>query len=198
MRKSTLAIILAGAVAAAIPAFAQAPLDFRHDAAVQATGSFLKDTTEAGVKNSATNSGGVLATYRLGLGLHHAVEFNYGYARNTQSYSGPSGFVGLPVNAHEATAAYVYRQPYERVVPFALAGVGALTFDVHDAPSRTTQARAAFVYGAGVDVNLSSRLFFRAQYRGQVYESPTFDLASFGPERVTHRAQPSAGFGFRF
>jgi len=196
MRKSTLSIILAGAVAAAIPAFAQQ--DFRSDAAVQATGSFVKDTTENNVEHTATSSGGILATYRLGLGTHNAVEFNYGYARNTQAYAGAAGAFGQRINTHEATAAYVYRLPYKRIAPFALAGAEALVFDVPDAVSRATQARAAFVYGAGIDVNLTSRLFLRAQYRGQVYETPTFEQAAFGPERITHRAQPSAGFGFRF
>jgi len=39
----------------------------------------------------------------------------------------------------------------------------------------------------------------RAQYRGLVYNSPTFDLVStLGADRVTHRAKPSIGFGFGF
>lgn len=191
-------IKMAALLFAAIPVFAQDSTEFRHEVTGQASGSFVKGTTQSGVQQDATDSGGFLTNYRLGLTNRHAVEFTYGYSRNTQSDFTAQSAVGLSVNAHEATAAYVFRHPFKRVVPFALAGVGALTFDVHDSPTRQTQARPAFVYGAGADFNLSSRLFFRAQYRGQVYESPTFDQGSFGPERVTHRAQPSAGFGFRF
>ena len=85
------------------------------------------------------------------------------------------------------------------ITPFAEAGVGALVFDPKDAPPIATQARAAFVYGAGADINLSSRVFLRAEYRGLVYNSPTFDLTSTaGTDRVTHRAEPSLGCGYRF
>ena len=59
--------------------------------------------------------------------------------------------------------------------------------------------RAAFVYGGGADFNITSRLFLRAEYRGFVYNSPTFDLAAAqGTDRITHRAEPSVGFGYRF
>ena len=51
----------------------------------------------------------------------------------------------------------------------------------------------------GADFNLTHRLFLRAEYRGLVYNSPTFDLSStVGTDRVTHRAEPSIGFGYRF
>jgi hypothetical protein len=39
----------------------------------------------------------------------------------------------------------------------------------------------------------------RAQYRGLVYNSPTYELAALaGVARVTHRAEPSIGFGYKF
>lgn len=190
--------IATGLLLAGLTATAQDSTEFRHEVTGQATGSFVADTTETGVRHNSTNSGGFLANYRLGLSRRHALEFTYGYARNTQTYSGAVSTAGLPINTHEVSAAYVFRHPFKRLVPFALAGVGALTFDVHNAPTRTTQARAAFIYGAGADFNVTSRFYLRAQYRGHVYETPTFDQSNLGPERVTHRAQPSAGIGFRF
>ena len=79
------------------------------------------------------------------------------------------------------------------------AGVGGLVFNPSDVPTASTQARAAFVYGGGADFNLTHRIFMRAEYRGLVYNSPTFDLAPVqGTDRVTHRAEPSIGFGYRF
>ena len=61
------------------------------------------------------------------------------------------------------------------------------------------QGRAAFVYGAGADVKVTQRIFLRAEYRGLVYNSPTFDLAPLNNlDRLTHRAEPSIGFGYRF
>jgi hypothetical protein len=39
----------------------------------------------------------------------------------------------------------------------------------------------------------------RAEYRGFVYNSPTYNLTGlYGTDRITHRAQPSIGFGYRF
>jgi len=78
--------------------------------------------------------------------------------------------------------------------------VGGLVFDpTGGASGASTQTRAAFVYGAGGDFKLTKRVFLRAEYRGLIYNSPTFD---FGPaqgfDRVTHRAEPSIGFGYRF
>lgn len=191
---------LAGAALAAalisVPAFAQQENEtYRNDVAVQAFGSFVKSTTQNGVEQTATNSGGVLASYRFFFNKNNGVEVNYGYALNTQNYSG----FGVNSFSHEATAAYVFRVPLRHWSPFALAGAGGLVFDPKDFAGATAQGRAAFVYGAGADFRLSNRLFLRAEYRGLVYNSPTFDLAGLnGLDRVTHRAEPSIGFGYRF
>jgi opacity protein-like surface antigen len=191
---------LAGAALAAalisVPAFAQQENEtYRNDVAVQAFGSFVKSTTQNGVEQTATNSGGVLASYRFFFNKNNGVEVNYGYSLNTQNYSG----FGVNSFSHEATAAYVFRVPLRHWSPFALAGAGGLVFDPKDFAGATAQGRAAFVYGAGADFHLSNRLFLRAEYRGLVYNSPTFDLAGLnGLDRVTHRAEPSIGFGYRF
>jgi outer membrane immunogenic protein len=105
----------------------------------------------------------------------------------------------VKADQHEVTAAYVYRHAMRHFTPFVEAGVGSLIFNPSDAPGASTQARAAFVYGGGADFNLTRRVFVRAEYRGLVYNSPTFDLAPVaGTDRVTHRAEPSVGFGYRF
>ena len=194
--KAITMFVLGGALAA-LPAFSQETS--RSDVAVQAFGSFVKSTTQNGVEQSATNSGGVLASYRFFFSNSHGVEVNYGYSLNTQSYGFPTGLLGVKSNQHELTAAYVYRHPMRRLTPFAEAGVGAIVFDPSDAPAASTQSRAAFVYGAGADFALTARVFVRAEYRGLVYNSPTFDFApAMGADRVTHRAEPSIGFGYRF
>jgi outer membrane immunogenic protein len=199
LRTSKLAALLLGALVS-IPAFSQEdyPKE-RSEASVQAFGSFLKDTTHNCVRQAATDSGGVLATYRYFFSKHHGAEVNYGYSLNTLSYGLATGPVGVKAHSNELTAAYVFRYPMRRFTPFALAGVGGLVFDPKDASGANTQARAAFVYGGGVDFNLTHKLFMRAQYRGLVYNSPTFDVAPLNNlDRVTHRAEPSVGFGFRF
>ena len=196
-RTSSLATILLGGALAALPAFSQEA--GKSEATVQAFGSFVKSTTDNGVQQGATNSGGVLATYRFLFSNNHGVEVNYGYSLNTQTYGFAAGPLGVKSNQHEVTTAYVYRRPLRHFTPFVEAGVGGLVFDPKDALGAQTQARAAFVYGGGADFNVTKRVFVRAEYRGLVYNSPTFDLTSaLGADRVTHRAEPSIGFGYRF
>jgi len=197
MTKSSLARAFWAVSLAALPIMAQEA--GKSEVSVQAFGSWVKNTTQNGVQQDATNSGGILANYRFFFSKSHGVEVNYGYSLNTQSYGLATGPLGVKANQHEVTAAYVYRHPFKRFTPFAEAGVGGLVFDPTDAPGASTQARVAFVYGGGADLNLTQRFFMRAQYRGLVYNSPTFDLtAAAGADRVTHRAEPSIGFGYRF
>jgi opacity protein-like surface antigen len=102
-------------------------------------------------------------------------------------------------NSHEVSGAYVFRMPMRNVTPFALAGAGAMVFDPKDFLGANTQTRPAFIYGAGADWNLSQHVFVRAEYRGFVYSSPTYDLPVLaGLDRISHRAEPSVGFGYRF
>jgi len=167
----------------------------KSEVSVQALASFVKQTTQDGVTQGATDSSGVIATYRYYFNRHNGVEANYAWAPNTEKYSQ----LGVDNNSHEISAAYVFRLPLRRWSPFVLAGAGALIFDPKNFTGANTQTRAAFVYGAGADFNLTHRLFLRAEYRGFVYNSPTYDLAALsGLDRMTHRAEPSIGFGWRF
>jgi len=196
-RQRLVTAFMAGIVTIAVPAFSQETS--RQDVAVQAFGSFVTGTTQNGIYNDATNSGGVLGSYRYFFSRHHGVEANYGFSLNTLRYSSADGALGFRTQQHEVSGAYVFRLPMKKVTPFALAGVGALVFDPTDFVGANTQTRAAFVYGAGADVNLTSHVFLRAEYRGLVYNSPTYDFAAVAvADRVTHRAEPSIGFGYRF
>jgi outer membrane immunogenic protein len=196
-RTNSLTVILLGGALAIAPAFSQEA--GKSEVSVQAFGSFVKSTTDNGIQQSATNSGGVLASYRFFFTPSNGVEVNYGYSLNTQNFGFVSGPLGVKSNQHEVTAAYVYRHAMRGFTPFVEAGVGSVLFDPTDSFAASTQARAAFVYGGGADFNITKRLFFRAEYRGLVYNSPTFGLASAdGTDRVTHRAEPSAGIGYRF
>ena len=198
-RKKTLLGLAGGIVLISLPAFAQEEALSRNEVSVQAFGSFLKTTTSNGVEQSATNSGGVLGSYRFFFNRNHGVEANYGYSLNTQSYGLANGLFGVKTYSHEISADYVFRFPLKRWTPFALAGVGGLVFDPKDTPGIGSQTRAAFVYGGGADFTLSNHIFVRAEYRGLIYNSPTFDISGLGGlDRTSHRAEPSVGFGYRF
>ncbi len=198
MKKNVITITL-GIAAMALPAFSQSEGSGKTVVSVQGLGSFLKSTTSDDVRNSATNSGGVLINYRRFFDIHNGVEVNYGYALNTQNFLSPAGESGVKTNSHEVSGAYVFRLPLKRFTPFVLAGAGALIFDPKDFQAANSQTRAAFLYGGGADFNFSRHVFMRAEYRGFIYNSPTYNLASLdGTDRITHRAEPSIGFGYRF
>ncbi|HEY1760379.1 MAG TPA: porin family protein [Bryobacteraceae bacterium] len=200
MFKNKLAVTwMVGIAAAALPAFSQSESPDKNEISVQAFGSFVTSTTNNGIENKATDSGGVLANYRYFFNAHNGIEANYGYSLNTQSYGSPGGFLGVKTYSHEASAAYVFRMPMRNVTPFVLAGAGGLVFDPKDFAGASSQGRAAFVYGAGADFKLADHVFVRAEYRGFVYDSPTYNLAGLaGTDRTAHRAEPSIGFGYRW
>jgi outer membrane immunogenic protein len=197
--KNNVITIALGIAGLALPAFSQSEELGKNEVSVQALGSFVKSTTSDGVRNSATRSGGVLIDYRHFFNVHNGVEVNYGYALNTENFLSSSNESGVRTNSHEVSGAYVFRLPLKRFTPFVLAGAGALIFDPKDFQGASSQTRAAFLYGGGVDFNFSHHLFMRAEYRGFVYNSPTYSLAALdGTDRITHRAEPSIGFGYRF
>ena len=60
------------------------------------------------------------------------------------------------------------------------------------------QDKAAFVYGGGVDFDLTRYVAFRAEYRGLVYKIPDFQIPGLASRCITHTAQPSIGLVWRF
>jgi hypothetical protein len=140
----------------------------------------------------------VLADYRFFFfAKSHGVEVNYGYSRNTQFYDFGGGPAGIKADHHEFTATDVHRHAVGKVTLFVEGG--GIVFDPVDLTGISSQARAAAVYGSGADYNLTKRFFMRAAYRGLIYNSPAWDQTALAnADRVTHRAEPSFGFGYRF
>jgi len=103
---------------------------------------------------------------------------------------------------HEVTGSFVFHIPTQlaRVRPYALAGGGALVFDPADnfRGNIDRQVRGAFVYGAGANFDLTRNFGVRAEYRGFVYKAPDFNVDALNVDKVTHFAQPSVGFYYRF
>lgn len=160
----SVALIVLGSALAAVPVFGQE--GYLSEVSVQYLGSFDRETTKDGVKQSASKSGGVLGSCRYFFSKHHGIELGYGDTINTQRYGLSSGNGGMSTHSRELTAAYVFRVPLRRWSVFGLAGAADLVFQPRDAPKPQNQPRAAFVYGGGVDVDITERMFFRAQYRG--------------------------------
>jgi opacity protein-like surface antigen len=187
---------------------AQAQEGNRSDITVSAFGSFEQGTSGNGVNQSATDSAGVLATYRYFFTDHQGIEVDYGFSRFNQQYNllttGTTPLtLGVPADTNEATASYVYRHSLgHRLTGFVTAGTGALLF-VPDTfafggASGSTFVTPDFVYSAGADIPVSHRISLRLGYRGHVFEAPDFGVPGIRTNSVTHMAEPFGGVSFHF
>jgi len=175
----------------------------RSEISLQGTGFLTKNSDGYGIHNRPTETGGLLVGYRYRVYRWLSAEANYGYVRNTQIFSGSySGRVQS--NIHQITSSAVVKLPaFSKLEPYARAGGGALVLDPTDnaggsIAGQSRQTRGAFLYGGGADCPITSRLAFRAEYRGYVYKNPTFGLANLKTDSYSHIAQPSVGLVFKF
>jgi len=179
--------------------------EVRNEVSVQGTGFFTKDSSGDGISRTITNTGGLQIGYRYNINRWLSAEANYGFDRNTQRYFSGFGENRVQSNVHGVTADVVVKLPFHmsKFSPYALAGGGGLIFDPTGngggaVPGADTQAKGAFLYGAGADYALTRHLSLRAEYRGFVYKDPDFGLRSLRTDSWTHTAQPSAGIVYRF
>jgi opacity protein-like surface antigen len=208
MRRSTVLSAVAVIFLSISSAFAQ---DFRSEFSVQGTANLPKNSDNIEVPHHATKSGGFLLGYRYNLSRWFAVQGDYGYTRNTQKYFDPFfGETDIQANVHQLTGEAVITAPSSsRVRPYGLAGVGAVFFRPTNSASNffnagignntgNSQTKPAFVYGGGIDFDLTKFMALRAEYRGLVYKIPDFQLPGLASDNFTHLAQPSVGLVWRF
>jgi opacity protein-like surface antigen len=199
MKKTILASVT-GLVLFATAAMAQ--VEQPQQISFQGTGLFTKDSTNGSSSNHDTRSGGFLLGYSYRFNKWAGVEGNYGWSRNTQNYLGSFGQSSIRSDIHEVTGSFVFHIPVRvsNFRPYALAGGGALIFDPADNFTNgiDRQAKGTFVYGGGANFDVTRNFGIRAEYRGLVYKTPDFKLTALNLDKVTHLAQPSVGFYFRF
>ena len=187
-------------------ALAATAQESRSEVSVQGTGFFTQGSSGNGTNYSATESGGVLATYRYRLNRLLSAEGVYGYTLDSQKYMSSASAFRIQSGIHQLTGGVVLKLPSRassRLNPYVLAGGGALLFDptgnLDDTLSGAqSQAKGVFVYGAGVNYAIRKQISLRAEYRGLVYGTPDFGLSGLATNSITHTAQPSLGFAFRF
>src|SRR6267378_3852676 len=157
----------------------------RSDISLQGTGFFTKDTNGNGISRTTSDTGGFQVGYRYHVNRWLSAEGNYGFGRNTQKYFGSFGETRVRSDVHAVTGDLVVNLPLpiRRISTYALAGGGGLIFDPTgngggSLPGASTQAKGAFLYGAGADYALTRHFSLRAEYRGFVYKNPDFGLAA--------------------
>src|ERR1700761_3111811 len=103
----------------------------RSEISLQGTALFTRSTTGNGTAYSATQSGGLIATYRYHLSHWISLEGAYGYNLNSQKYSLSSGAFRIQSGIHDFTGCVVMNLPsrsHSRLNPYLLVGGGALRF----------------------------------------------------------------------
>jgi opacity protein-like surface antigen len=203
MRRNTVLSAFAGFFLLISSAFAQ---DFRSEVSLQGTANIPQNRDNLDLPYEATKSAGLLLGYRFHLNRWFAVEGDYGYTRNTHKFFNPfAGETPISANVHQLTAEAVITAPSSsRVRPYGLAGFGGIFLRPINQPNAdffgvgSNQTRPAFVYGGGVDFDLTRFMALRAEYRGYVFKIPDFQVPGLATDNFTHMAEPSIGFVWRF
>jgi opacity protein-like surface antigen len=193
--------VVLGVILSATTVFAQ--VEQPSQISIQGTALITKSSNDQIPSNDASKSGGLLVGYSYQFSRWFGAEGNYGYSRNTQNFVTLGGPTSLQADFHEVTGALVAHIPVNvrSVRPYVLGGGGALVFDPTEkfvVNGSERQTRGTFVYGGGVNFDVTRHLGVRAEYRGLVYKVPDFGLDSLNLDKFTHLAQPSVGFFVRF
>ena len=99
----------------------------RSEISLQGAGFFTLGTSGNGTAYTATETGGLLTTYRYHLNHWAAAEAAYGYDANSQKYFVTTGAFRIQTGIHQATGSLVLNLPYRRssrLNPYLLLGGG--------------------------------------------------------------------------
>jgi len=197
------------------------------DLAISGYGALNQSTTGTTTIQKPSDQGGFLIEARHISNPIVGYEVTYAYNRANQAYATNPGQIcpafgcsgnsaSAHANAHEATADWVVSLRILNLRPFALAGggvvvttpVGAtltmITCNIVLCSTSTgstatqTQAKAMFVYGAGVDWTVVPHLGVRFQYRGRVSKAPDLVTAFSSTDKFTRTSEPVLGVFLRF
>lgn len=190
----------------------------RVDFAVAANGLFNKSVSGPVVaKTTAANQGqtvgddpsntvGALVTIRYVAKPFVGLEFNYGYARYTQNYSGVPGnqpSIGAQAQANEYSFGYLITPNHQffGLEPFASVGAGAMAFRPTPGGGLgyNPQARAMYYYNVGLQHQFTDSHFgARVGFRQDIFLAPDFGQNYLTIVKRTYSSQPYFGFFVKF
>jgi opacity protein-like surface antigen len=207
--------------------FGSRPVCAQTDVAISGYGAFNQSSSGSTTIQKPSDQGGFLIEARHISNPLVGYEVTYAYNRANQAYATgqpqvcpafgcSSSTAAVRANAHEITADWVASLKILNFRPFALAGGGVLvnvpeggTFTTIScnlvlcststtSASTRTEAKAMFVYGAGVDWTVLPHLGLRFQYRGRVYKAPDLVTAFSSTGAFTRTSEPVLGVFLRF
>lgn len=149
------------------------------------------------LRQSTTNSPGVLISFRAYPVARSGIELNYLDTRfQTRYFDGSTGtpVTLLPINMHEVTAAYLLRLHWKRFEPYVGVGGGVTDFTVkrggHDS---NNEWRETGLVEVTWNRQMNWRFGVRVGARELVYLAPHFGNAALGAPHVVSTAEPFAG-----
>lgn len=168
---------------------------------VPQTGGGVLTTTVSNEQQYTTLSAGFLTSLQFHPVSWAGVEFNYGFNHYSERYgfnyatTTASQLVNVPVDTHEATAAYQFHPRFIPFQSFVNIGGGAIDF----APGiASNQWRGAGLLETGFDIPASKRIGFRIEGRALVYRSPNFYTPALSTRSWRVSEQPSVSAYYRF
>lgn len=176
--KKSLFLCLLLLPAMALPAFAQ---ESRQDISVSESAIIAPYAAGNAVQlHSTVGIVGGLVSYRYLLTPHSGLELNYQYNQNVQHLIWNAGNYHIHDRIQEISGAYVRSFNFRNWNPFVEAGAAGVMFSpIDDAKTNTFQiSRNTIVgalYGAGFAYEISPSFDIRAEYRGLILKTPTFN-----------------------
>jgi hypothetical protein len=207
-------VLLASLGAQAQTTFLSRQLD-RIDVGVGGAAVFTKSVSGTNpasnpVSLDASTTLGALVQIRYTKSPLLGAEFNYSYARFTESFGGmpfgPNAATTVPFgvqsNVSEYTVGYVAHLPsLFGVQPFAAVGGGTTAFTPTKLGGQQgvyERARATYYYDVGVEDQLTRFFGVRAQFRQAFYKAPDFGANYLTINQQTITTEPTVGFYIKF
>lgn len=176
--KNSLLLFLSLLPLMAAPAFAQ---ESRQDISLSDS-AWLQPFASGNAVQLHSTPGyyGMLVGYRYDVTPHGALELNYQYNQNIQHFVFPSGDYHIHDRIQEISGAYVRSFNFRNWNPFIEAGAAGVMFMPIDDKKTNTfsisrNTDVGGLYGAGIAYEISPSFDIRAEYRGIVVKTPTFN-----------------------
>jgi opacity protein-like surface antigen len=178
------------------------------DAAVSFFPTFTSVTSGNGTLQTPTNSVGGMLELRQILKPLLGYEMTYSFSPSDQAFAPKAGNCDyvcqntptkISASVSEIGFDYVASHTFGNLRPFAVGGLGFyITIPGATPYGNRTVIRAAYIFGGGLDWNMTPRLGLRLQYRDNLFTAA--NLSSIYPPTgvLTHSEEPMAGVYYRF
>ncbi len=192
----------------------------RLDLAISGVGEFnssvtgtvypLASDTGQSLTQYGSNTLGALVTIRYVARPYVGLEFNYGYARYTENYTGTaignaigSSDFQIQTQANEYTLGYLVTPPHPifGLQPYVSLGSGSIEFKptTHGGEGAPKQARQVYYYNLGVQQEyFSGHVGLRAGFRQLLFIDPDYGQNYLTIKRHASTYEPAVGFYLRY